>query len=493
MIELETAAALFAVFGVLLLASVSLSRVLDRAGVPVALLFLGLGMLAGSEGIGGVEFDDHRFAFRVGTIALVLILFDAGLNTTAASIRQSLKPALVLATFGVAATAGLMALAARAFGLGWGEALLLGAVVSSTDAATVFAVLRGSRLALQPRVGRTLELESGLNDPMAVILTVTVTEVLVTGASPGLELVWMVPVQLGCGALAGGLFGYGGRWLLRRVRVSAGGLFAVATLGLALLAFGAATVAMGSGFLAVYVCAVCLGASEIPYRASLARIHDALAWLAQVAMFLMLGLLVFPSRLAAVAGIGLALALILALLARPLAVTLCLLPFRFQPREVGYIGLVGLRGAVPIILASFPVLARVPGGETVFDIVFFVVVVNAIVPGAAVRTLTRAFGLEAPTKPVPPAVLEVASTQLLRGDLMSFHVDRDLVVCDAAIVDIPFPEGSAVALVVRDDELLAARGSTVLRAGDHVYVFCRREDRSLITLLFGLPEGEVAH
>jgi cell volume regulation protein A len=488
MTEFNFTAVLFAVFGVLLVTSVALSRGLERAGVPVALLFLLLGMLGGSEGIGGIWFDDHQLAFRVGTLALVLILFDGGLNTKVAAIRRSIRPAIVLATVGVLLTAGLVALAGRLVGLTWPESMLLGAIVSSTDAATVFAVLRGSRLALQKRVGTTLELESGLNDPMAVLLTIGVTSALAGGDGLGIELLWQVPLQLVVGAAVGGVMGFVGQGLLTRLKVTAGGLFPVATLGLAMLAFGAATAAQGSGFLAVYVAAVVIGNSEIPYRASLARIHDAIAWLSQVAMFVMLGLLVFPSRLVPVAGAGLAVALLLAFVARPLAVFLCLLPFRYPWRETTYIGWVGLRGAVPIVLATYPVLAGVEGATKVFDVVFFVVVVNALVPGATVRHATRLLKLEDPSKPPPAAVLEVASTTMLRGELMSFRIGDDLVVCDAAISDVPFPDGASIALVVRGDELLAARGSTVLREGDHVYVFCRRGDRGLISLLFGRPE-----
>lgn len=490
MTEFTVTAVLFAVFGVLLLTSVALSRGLERVGVPVALLFLGLGMLGGSEGIGGIWFEDYRLAFRVGTLALVLILFDGGMNTSLASVRQSWRPAAVLATAGVAATAALIALAARLAGLSWEEALLIGAIVSSTDAATVFAVLRGSGLALRRRVATTLELESGLNDPMAVLLTIGVTGALLGTERPGAELLWQVPMQLGIGAVTGVAFGYGGRALLLRLRVSAGGLFPVATLGLALLAFGAATAFGGSGFLAVYAAAVVLGNGAIPYRASLARIHDAIAWLSQVVMFLMLGLLVFPSRLPAVAGAGLVLGLVLAVVARPLAVLLCLLPFRYPWRETAYIGWVGLRGAVPIILATYPVLAGVRGAETVFDVVFFIVVVNALVPGATVRLFTRALGQEERARPAPAAVLEISSMQHLKGDLLSFHVDESLVVCGTPIRDIVFPDGAAVALVVRGQELVAARGNTELMPGDHVFVFCRREDRPFITLLFGRPAGD---
>ncbi|MBL0921944.1 MAG: potassium/proton antiporter [Phycisphaerales bacterium] len=492
MTEFTTTALLLGAFGALLLASVLLSRGLDRAGVPVALLFLILGMLAGSEGLLRIPFDNFQFAFRVGTLALILILFDGGLNTSLGAVRKAAWPASVLATAGVALTAGLVALAARMVGLPWAPALLLGAVVSSTDAATVFAVLRGSGLRLKKRLGATLELESGVNDPMAVILTVALTESILGGGGLHWSLAYLVPLQLLIGGVVGAIIGHVAREFLIRVKLSTGGLYPVITLAVAFIAFGGATVVQGSGFLAVYAAALVIGNGAIPYRSALRRIHDAIAWLCQIGMFLMLGMLVFPSQLLPVALPGLALGLFLAFVARPAAVALCLLPFRFPPRETLYLGWVGLRGAVPIILATFPVLSQVPDAHRIFNLVFFMVVVNAVVPGSTVRWVTRQLRLDIPESPTPSAVLEVASTRLLKGELMSFYIDPSLAVCDAALSQVVFPEGAGAALVVRGDELLAARGSTVLRQGDHVYIFCRPEDRPFIELLFGRPQGDSA-
>lgn len=488
MSEFATTALLLTIFGTLLVASAALSRGLERAGIPVALLFLVLGMLAGEEGVGGIAFEDYRFSFVVGTIALVLIIFDGGFNTSYASVRDGIRPALLLATVGVLLTAALTALFARLIGLSWTEAVLLGAVVSSTDAATVFAVVRGSKLALQRRVGTTLELESGLNDAVAVLLTVGATKAIASGEVPGVAAIWDVPVQLIVGSLAGLGLGQVGRWLLNHVRISTGGLYAVVTLGLALFSFGIATVIGGSGFLAVFATAAVLGNGRIPYHSGLRRIHDAVAWLSQVAMFLMLGFLVFPSRILSVAGPGLLLALFLALVARPVAVAACLLPFRYPAREVGYVGWVGLRGAVPIILATYPVLSGVAEAARVFDIVFFIVVVNSIVPGATIRRVTTWLKLDVPPVVTPHATLELSSMGPIEGDLLSFHVHPSVLACGEAIRDLRLPEGTSIALVVRGRELVAARGSTVLDPGDQVYVFCRSDDRSVVALLFGRPE-----
>jgi len=488
MSDFWTTALLLSIFGTLLIASAALSRGLERVGIPVALLFLALGMLAGEEGIGGIAFEDYRFSFVVGTIALVLIVFDGGFNTTYASIRKGIRPALLLATVGVILTAGLTTLFARLIGLSWKESILLGAVVSSTDAATVFAVMRGSRLALQRRVGTTLELESGLNDAVAVLLTVAATEAIATGEVPRATATLGIPVQLVVGAVAGYAMGWLGRWLLNHVRISTGGLYAVVTLGLALFSFGVVTLLGGSGFLAVFATAAVLGNGRIPYQSGLRRIHDAVAWLSQVAMFLMLGFLVFPSRVLSVALPGVLLALFLAFVARPVAVAACLLPFRYPRKEVAYIGWVGLRGAVPVILATYPVLTGVAEAGRVFDIVFFLVVVNSIVPGATVRPITKWLGLDVPPAPAPQATLEITSMARMDADLLLFHVTPDVLACDTPIRDLNLPDGVSIALVVRGAELVPARGSTVLRGDDQVYVFCAQADRSLVTLLFGRPD-----
>jgi cell volume regulation protein A len=483
--EPTATAFLLTAFGVLMGVCALFSRAAGRFGIPVALLFIGLGVLGGSEGIGGIEFSDYGFTFRLGTVALVLILFDGGLNTPLSSVREGLKPAAVLATVGVMGTAAVMAVAARFIGFEWKHALLLGAIVSSTDAAAVFSVLRGSGLYLKRRVGMTLELESGLNDPMAVILTVAFTHSLVSGKPLGWGLLLDAAREMALGAVLGAGLGYASRVLLKHVRLSAGGLYPVLTLALAFLAFGLPTLFRGSGFLAVYVTAMLLGNEAIRYRSGLLRVHDALAWMAQVGMFLMLGLLAFPSRLVGVTWVGLGLGLVLAFLARPLVVALCLLPFRFPWRQSLYVGWVGLRGAVPIILATFPVLAEAPRAHDLFNVVFFIVVVNAIVPGATVGWVTRRLGLVSQAPPPPPAMLELTSTQLLHGELVPFYLDPASAAAGATIADLPLPPSAVLTLIVRGSELVPPKGGTQLLSGDHIYVFCKPEDLPLVQLLFG--------
>ncbi|HEX5581626.1 MAG TPA: potassium/proton antiporter, partial [Gemmatimonadaceae bacterium] len=439
---LPTAIAL-AIFGTLMLVSVLFSRASERFGLPVALIFLGIGMLAGSEGIGGIAFEDYALSYRLGTVALVLILFDGGFNTPLSAVRAVAAPAGVLATLGVIGTAALLAVGAHALGFDWPAAMLLGAIVSSTDAAAVFAILRSSGVHLKERVRATLEIESGANDPMAVILTTVVTASIVSsGAVFSWSVVLTILVQIVVGAAVGLAVGFGGRMLLRRARLASSGLYAVLLVGVAFLAFSLPTLMLGSGFLAVYIAAIILGNGALPYKAGLTRVHDALAWLSQVTMFLVMGLLVFPSRLLDVALVGILLALFLAVVARPLVVWLCLLPFKYPKRELAYICWVGLRGAVPIILGIFPVLAGAPGGERIFDIVFFVVVVTALVPGATVPWLARRLRLEADEPPPPQAVLEIESVQPLNGELVSYYVDDALAVAGARLADLPFPDGT---------------------------------------------------
>ena len=477
------------VFGALLGVSALFTRASEQIGLPVVLIFLAVGVLAGVEGLGRIDFENYGFSFRVGTVALALILFDGGLNTPMSALKRAARPAAVLATVGVAATAGLFAAGAHLAGLPMPEALLLGAIVSSTDAAAIFSVLRGSGISLKWRVGTTLEVESGLNDPLAVILTTLLTRNLVTRVE---VLDWAVPaeilVQMVVGLAIGLAVGRGGAELVRRVRLPSGGLYPVVTLALALVSFGAATLLHGSGFLAVYVSGVALGNGHLPFRTSLTRVHDAVAWLSQITMFFLLGLLVTPSRLVPVAALGLGLALFLIFVARPIAVALCLAPFAYTKRDVVFVGWAGLRGAVPIVLATFPVLAGAPGAERIFNLVFFIVVVSALLQGGTIKWLTRVLRLESTEGPRPAAVLEIESAQPLRGELLSFYIDPALGMEGEAISNLPFPPGSAATLIVRGQELIAPKGNTVLHAGDHVYVLTPPEERAFIELMFGRPE-----
>jgi cell volume regulation protein A len=478
--------------GLLVAAGALSSRLSGRFGLPFYLVFLGVGMLAGENGPGGIQFDDFGASFRLGSLALVLILFDGGLNTSVASVRRVVGPAGLLASGGVVLVAVLTAIAGRAFGLAWEQAALVGAIVSSTDAAAVFAQLRGARLRLRDRVASTIEVESGLNDPMAVLLTIGVTQWLAGDTSSPAALVGGIVLQFAIGGLVGWAVGHGAARVLRRFRSATAGLYPVLTVSTALVAFGAATVLQGSGLLAVYLAGLLLGEERIPYRSGLLRFHDATAWLSQVGMFLLLGLLVTPADALPAIGWGVGVALALTFAVRPLVVLFCLTPFGYRLREALFVGWAGLRGAVPIVLAIFPVLAGLDGAREVFHGVFFIVLVGAVLPGATLSWAARKARLEEAPAPVPPAVLEMVSTDEIDGEIVSFHISPALAVTGAAIRDVPFPEGASVLLVVRGTRMIPPRGSTVLEPGDHVFLFARAADRPLIELLFGAPGTEQA-
>jgi cell volume regulation protein A len=487
--EPATTALALTAAGILLVLSVLFSRPSERIGIPVVLVFLLIGLIFGTGF--GYRIIDFELAFRIGTMGLVLILFDGGLNTPFRQVREHLLPASLLATVAVVGTALLVAVAARLLGLGWMTALLLGAIVSSTDAAAVFSALRGSGVQLNRRVGATLELESGLNDPMAVILTLTLTTQIIGAEAFDLPVfLGEVAMQLAIGVAAGLAVGWLGSQLLGRIRVPAAGLYPALTLAVALLAFGLPTLFMGSGFLAVYVAALMLGNRRLPYRSGILRVHDALAWLAQISMFLLLGLLALPGLLMAYGWQGLILALVLAFVARPLMVALCLAPFRYSMRESAFISWVGLRGAVPILLATYPVLAGVDNAMGLFHLAFFVVVVNALVPGATIRWAVSLFGVERGGIERPAPVLEINAIDSLPVQIISFKLQPAALATGQPAGLLPLPEGSDILLVMRDRQAVPVTAETILQADDHVHVLVRPEDERAVELLFGLREDD---
>jgi cell volume regulation protein A len=390
--------------GVLLALSCLLSRLGLRLGVPVSLIFLVIGMLAGCDGPGSIEFDEFPLAYAVGTLALAAVLFAGGLQTPVHCVKSVVAPASVLATVGVVGIATITAWLTYWIGRPWHEACLVGAIVSSTDASAVFGILSGVKL--PPRVSHTIELESGINDPVAVILTLAMTSQMLGETLTISQLVLDVLFQLVAGAAFGLVLGYVARIVLLHVPLSTPALYPVLTLGFAFTAFGSAAVLGGSGFLAVYIAGIVVGNSKLPDREHVLHVHDSLSWLSQVSMFLLLGLLV---ELPHVMWAGLFVALALTFIARPVVVNLCLLPFRYTWRERMFISWVGLRGAVPIIMATVPVLRaeghsmEVVEALDVFDLVFFIVIISSIVPGAIVKPAARWLGIDAESAATPAA------------------------------------------------------------------------------------------
>lgn len=489
MAEPGSTAWILSALGALVLLSAMLSRAAGRVGIPASLFFFVLGILVGTEGFFGVTFADYDLSFRLGTVALVLILFDGGLHTPMSAVPQVLAPASVLATFGVVLSTLTLAWFASWTGATWDAAFLIGAIVGSTDAAAVFAVLRSSGVQLSRRVGSTLELESGLNDPMAVMLTVAWTHAIIQGETIHAGLLLDVFIQLAVGLIVGVLLGELTASLLRRARLLSSGLYPAITTGLALCAYGLATLLHGSGFLAVFLAGLFLARDEhLPFRRAVQRTHEATAWLSQIMMFLLLGLLVKPSMLFSVLDTGIAWGLFLAFVARPLAVLICLIPFGFRTDENLFIAWVGLRGAVPIVLATYPVLRGVPGAEQIFHQICCIVVVNALVPGSTVARLAIKLGLSRYTPPPSPAVLDINSTQRLNKRVVSFHVDRASAAANVQVGQLPLPEGAAMILMVRGHCLLAGRADETLLPGDHLYLICDDDHVPVLGLFFGRPE-----
>ncbi len=479
------------VAGALLIASILLGRTTNRIGIPALLAFLGLGMLAGEQGIGRIEFGDYHLCFSIGTLALVFILFDGGLNTPAKRVREAIAPAAILATAGVALTAFVTAIGARWFGFPWIQALLLGAILSSTDAAAVFLIVRSSGIQLKKRTSAILELESGLNDPMAFLMTTVLTEALVEHRTLTANVGLAVALSLAIGAGAGIAVGWLGRTMLRRLRPGAGGLYPVYTLAVALLSFGLPSLLGGSGLLASYVSGIMMGTLRAHHLGGIHRVHDSMAWLAQLSMFLLLGLLVTPSELVKAAVPGLGVAFVLTFISRPLAVLACLAAFRYPLPQIAYVAAVGLRGAVPIILAILPIMSRAPEAHIIFNVTFFCVIANALFPGAMVGRLAGWLGVAIYEAPAPPAMLEIAASEVLEGgDITSFYIAGSSAVVGATLGELPFPANCTVMLLIRGRTIVAPRDDVKIRVGDHIYILCHPEDLPFIHLMLGTQESE---
>lgn len=471
--------------GVLLLLGIVSSKFAARLGMPVLVLFLAVGMLAGSEGVGGIAFEDYELANSVGSAALALILFDGGLQTPLGSVRSAWRPALSLSIVGVLITSAVTGLAATwVLDIPLLEGMLLGGIAGSTDAAAVFSVLRTSGLSLAPRLTATLEVESGSNDPMAILLTLGLIAVITGAASSAGALLLLFVLQFGVGAAAGLGVGRAAAWAINRVNLEHLGLYPLLAMAFGLLAFGLAAVLGGSGFLAVYLAGIVLGNGATVFRRGIFFFHDASAWLGQIVLFVMLGLLSFPSRLLAVAGDGLLIALVLILVARPLAVAVAALPFGFRPREFVFLSWAGLKGAVPITLATFPLMAGVPGSEVMFDAVFFVVLISAITQGWSLPAVARWLKLSRPAGPAPPLSVEIIALRDVDGEIVDYTVAPSARVAGQRLRDVAMPDGVVVTLVVRGQEVVMPRGATVLQPGDHVFIAMRAQLKPVMDRLF---------
>ena len=480
---------LILVAGVLLLFAIASSKFSSRMGMPVLVLFLAVGMLAGSEGIGGIAFENYGLAHAIGTLALAVILFDGGLRTPIDSFRMAFRPALGLATIGVGITAlitGVAAALVLEIPLLYG--ILLGSIVGSTDAAVVFSLLRGSGIHLRERLSATLEVESGSNDPMAVFLTIGVAQVILGQMEPGLPLLTFLILQGGVGAAAGLGVGRLSVLLINRINLDAAGLYPILTGACGLLAYGLAASLGGSGFLSVYIAGIVLGNSRIVFQRGIFLFTDGMAWLGQIVMFIVLGMLSFPSQILEVMGAGLLIALVLIFVARPVAVFLMLLPFGFERRELVFLSWVGLKGSVPIILATYPLLFGVENAVLLFNVVFFVVLVSALTQGWSLPMVARRLDLVVPSQPEPAVTLEITSLRHVDGDIVEYTVSPDSRAANRLVRELSLPDGVVISMIAREQRIIPPRGSTRVLPGDHVFLVMRPGVRPLVNRVFG-PGG----
>ncbi len=469
-------AELILIAGALLAAGILGALLADRVRIPGLLLFLGLGMLAGSEGIGGIEFTDTELARTLGTIALVLILFEGGLTAGWSEIRPVLGTAASLATVGTAVTAGIAGIAAKwIFGLSTLEGMLVGAAVAATDSAAIFAVLR--RSTLEKRLARSLEGESGMNDPVALLLVIGFIEWIQKLGYGFADMAGLLALKLALGAAIGLALGRLAVTALNRVRLPTDGIYPVATIAIAGLAYGLAEVAHGSGLLATYLTALALGSSSIPARRTIVAFHEGVGWVAQIGLFILLGLLVFPSTLGDVAFEGLALSAALILVARPFAAFVATLFSPLNLRERAMLGWAGLRGATPIWLATFPVVAGVGAGQELFSIVFFVVVSSTLVQGASFEPLAKRLGLTTDEPALPKRLLESGRIRRLGGDVVSYRLRPGAAAAGHLVRELGLPREALLNVIVRDGRAIPPRGSTEVREGDELHILVRGELR----------------
>jgi cell volume regulation protein A len=459
--------------GALLALGLVASLAAGRLRIPGLVLFLGVGMLLGSEGPGQIDFTNYELARTVGIIALALILFEGGLAAGFPEIRPVLGSSLSLALLGTLLTALVTGLVAHwLLDLELLQAMLVGSIVSATDGAAIFALLRGSTL--KRNLARTLEGEAGMNDPVAVLLVLGFIEWIKRPDYGVLDMLGLFVGQLGIGAVVGLAVGWLAVQAFRRAKLATGGLYPVASLAVVAVSFGAADVLHGSGFLAVYLAGLAMGSTALPSRQTVAAFHDGLAWLAQLAMFFTLGLLVFPSHLGPIALKGTALALVLVFVARPLAVMVATAfsPLRTSERFV--LGWAGLRGAVPVVLALFPILANVPDADDFFNIAFFAVLVSTLLQGSTFTTIAGALGALTTEPALRRPLVEVGTIRQLGADVVEVPiVDGDAAI-GVRVRDLGLPRDALVNVLVRNDEALPPRGSTRLQAGDRLYVLVRQ-------------------
>ncbi|MRX71909.1 potassium/proton antiporter [Bacillus lacus] len=474
---------------ILLLAVLFISGVLTtkfsaRLGVPALVLFMLVGMIMGSDILGLIYFDNVRIAQILGIFALIIILFEGGLQTNWRTLKPVIAPSISLATIGVLLTSGIVAVAAKLIlDLNWLEAGLFGAIVGSTDAAAVFAVLKGQNV--DSRLEATLEAESGSNDPMAVFLTIAMIELISVPEASILKLTGSFFLQMGLGLLFGLAFGKFAVYALNRLNLDSSGLYPVFATAFALLTYGITAFAGGSGLLAVYVAAIIIGNNEVAYQHSIFRFSEGFAWMMQIAMFVILGLLVFPSELFTLDIVlkGLLISGILIVIARPAAVFLSLIGLKYSVKERIFLSWAGLKGAVPIVLATFPLLANIEGSYLMFNVVFFVVLTSCLIQGSTITLLAEKLQLVGPKKNTPMHSIELVSLGKANAEIIEYEMEHSAAITGKTLNDIPFPDGTLVNAIIRANQLITPTGDTTVQGGDYLYILTDRKSKGPLKAL----------
>lgn len=477
---------LILLFGLLLVAGVLATRVSTRFGLPALILFMGIGMLMGSDITGLIFFDNSNLAQMIGVAALVVILFEGGLQTKWSSIRSVLAPSASLATIGVLLTTALIAVAVRfVFGFDWIESFLFGAIIGSTDAAAVFAAFKGKNIS--PKVGATLEAESGTNDPMAMFLTILALDFMLKPDTTIWDGVWMFILQIIVGAFVGYFLGNLSRLMLNHLRLESSGLHAVLMISMAFMTYGVAAYFAGSGLLAVYLAAMIVGNAHTAHEVTIVQFSEALAWIMQIIMFVILGLLVFPRQLLDPELIwkGLLISFILMFIARPIAVYLSTIKMQFTHKEKLFISWAGLKGAVPIVLATFPLIAGIDNAQLIFNAVFFVVVTSALIQGTTLTPLAAKLDLLGPDKIRSPYTIALVSSKQSQHQLVPYVATEESSMIGKTLADITLPPNTVVNAIVRQDYLIPPTGQTKIEPGDLLYVLASTYRHDQLDRKFG--------
>lgn len=461
----------------LLFISIIVGKTSYKFGVPTLLLFLAIGMLAGSDGIGGIRFDDPKLAQFIGIVSLNFILFSGGLDTNFKAVKPILREGLMLSTLGVLLTAvslGIFVWYVTDFTIY--ESMLLGSIVSSTDAAAVFSILRSKNLALKHNLRPTLELESGSNDPMAYVLTLAFLTLVIHQDQSLWTIVPLFLQQMILGGIVGFVFGKLSKLIINKIQLGFEGLYPVLVIALMFITFSATDFMGGNGFLAIYICAVYLGNQDLIHKSTILKMFDGMAWLMQIVLFLTLGLLVFPSQIIPYMGIGLFISVFLILVARPVGVFISLMFFKMKLRRRFYISWVGLRGAVPIVFATYPLLAGIEKANMIFNIVFFISVTSVLIQGTTLSLFAKWLKVALPEKIMPVEQNDRYILNLPKSEMEEISITPESAAVNKRIVDLHFPSSAFIIMIKRNGKYVRPGGATVIEANDILMVLLDNED-----------------